>query len=187
MSRISGDTHQGQSAGSPPPGEPVFLLVGKLRKPHGLQGELVMEVWTEFPERLERGRTVFVGPENKPFLVRSVRQKTNSLLVAFQDIHDSEQAGSLRNQWVFVRADQVPPLSDGEYYHHQIVGLQVISESEKNLGVVTDILETGSNDVLIVHSELGQDILLPFTDEVILHVDLEGGIINVHLLPGLLP
>lgn len=163
------------------------MLVGRLRRPHGLRGELLMEVRTEFPERLERGRTLYIGQEYRPFRLRSVRQNADSLLVAFQDIRDPEQAAALRNQWVYIRTDEVPPLSDGEFYHHQIVGLQVIDEAGVSLGVVKEILETGSNDVLIVHPELGQDILLPFIDEVILDVDLQQGIINVHLLPGLLP
>lgn len=187
MSPNSDEKYPGRSAGSPDGGEPVFLLVGKLRRTHGLRGELQMEVWTEFPERLEGGKTLYVGADYRPFRLRSVRQKANSLLVAFQDIRDPEQAAALRNQWVYIRADQVPPLTEGEFYHHQIVGLNVIDEGGETLGVVSGILETGSNDVLIVHPESGKDILLPFTDEVILEVDLQRGIVNVHLLPGLLP
>jgi 16S rRNA processing protein RimM len=146
-----------------------------------------MEVLTEFPERLERGRAVYVGEDYNPFILRSVRRQADFLLVAFQGIHNPEQAGDHRNQLVFVRADQVPSLSDGEFYHHQIVGLKVISDTGIELGVVGGVLETGSNDVLVVHPERGQDILLPFTDEVMLQIDLEGGLITVHLLPGLLP
>ncbi len=93
----------------------------------------------------------------------------------------------LRNQYVYVRADQLDSLAEDEYYHHQILGLQVFSDSGEPLGVVTTILETGSNDVLVVQSPTGKEILLPVIDEVILRIDLAGGTIRVHLLPGLLP
>lgn len=188
MSRSAGSSSQENPAGSSQTGgEPVFLLVGKLRRPHGLGGQIVMEVWTDFPERLERGRTVFVGAEYSPMILSSVRTHAPSLLVSFEGIDNPEQAGLLRNQWVYIRSDQVLPLAEGEFYHHQIVGLQVISDAGINLGVVTNVLETGANDVLVVHPEQGQDVLLPYTDEVIVGIDLEGGIINIRLLPGLLP
>ncbi len=187
MSSGSEDMQPAGLTGSPPFGEPEFLLIGKLGKPHGLGGEIRMEVWTEFPERLSSGRTVYVGSDYVPVRVHSVRSHTQSLLIAFQGITTPEQAGAMRNSWVYVRTDQVPPLPDGEYYHHQIVGLQVIGEDGQLLGVVAKILETGTNDVLLVHPEKGQDILIPYIDEVILEIDLKGGLIKVHPLPGLLP
>jgi 16S rRNA processing protein RimM len=187
MSSGSEDLQQAEPSGSPPHGEPEFLLIGKLRKPHGLRGEIRMEVWTEFPERLKGGRTVYVGSDYVPIKVRSVRSHDRFLLIAFHGINTPELAGTIRNKWVYVRADQVPSLSEGEYYHHQIVGLQVVSNEGQLLGVVASILETGTNDVLLIRPEKGQDILLPYIDEVILEVDLQGGLIKVHPLPGLLP
>ncbi len=187
MSSGSEDVQQSGPSGSSPHGEPEFLLIGKLRKPHGLRGEISMEVWTEFPERLRSGRTVYVGSDYGPIKVRSVRSHDRFLLITFQGIDTLELAGTMRNKWVYVCADQVPPLSEGEYYHHQIVGLQVISDEGQLLGLVADILETGTNDVLVIHPGKGQDILLPYIDEVILEIDLKGGLIKVHPLPGLLP
>lgn len=186
MSSGSQESLQAEPSGSPPSGEPVFLLIGKLRKPHGLHGEIAMEVWTEFPERLRGGRTVYVGNDYLPLKLRSVRSSAQLLLIAFQGIASPEQVGTMRNQWVYVRADQVPPLAEGEYYHHQIVGLRVKSVEGQLLGVVVGILETGTNDVLVIHPEIGEDILLPYIDEVIVEIDLKGGVIEVRPLPGLL-
>jgi 16S rRNA processing protein RimM len=86
-----------------------------------------------------------------------------------------------------VRADDRPSLPDGEYYHHQLLGLRVISDTGQTLGRLVQILSTGANDVYIVRPEAGPDVLLPATDEVVQRVDLEQGEILVHLLPGLIP
>lgn len=187
MSGSDTNLHNEQHAGSPNAGEPAFLVVGKLRKPHGVQGEMTMEVLTDFPERLVVGSTLYVGKEYRPLQVRSLRWHGGMILLAFQGMTDPEAVGEWRNTWVYVRADDIPSLEVGEYYHHQLLGLQAITEEAEPLGLVTDILETGSNDVLVVQSETGGDILLPFTDEVILEVDLGAGIIYVRLMPGLLP
>ena len=79
-----------------------------------------------------------------------------------------------------------PDLPAGEYYHHQLLGLQVIDETGKLLGQVSEILETGANDVLVVRPSMGEEILLPAIDPVILQVNLEQGVMQVHLLPGLI-
>jgi 16S rRNA processing protein RimM len=172
-------------AGSLMPGEPAFLAVGNLRRPHGVHGEMLMEVLTDFPERLKARVTVYVGPECQPFQLRSVRQHRRDLLVAFEGINTPEEAGELRNRFVQVRADDRPPLPPGEYYQHQILGLRVTDENGVYLGQITEILETGANNVYVVRPPTGSEILLPATDEVILGVDLDNGEIRVHLLPGL--
>jgi 16S rRNA processing protein RimM len=175
-----------QAAGSPETGEPVFLVVGKLHRPHGVRGEIILEVMTDFPERLRRGVTVYLGPERTPHTLRSRRNHSQGLIVSFAEYPDRDTAASLRNQMVYVRADDRPDLPEGEYYHHQILGLQVLTETDDVLGKVTDILETGSNDVYVIRPERGPEILLPVLESVILSVDLERGEIRVRLMPGLL-
>jgi 16S rRNA processing protein RimM len=91
----------------------------------------------------------------------------------------------LRNNLVYVHTDSIPQLSEGEYYHHQIMGLRVISDRGDFLGTVTSIIETGSNDVCVVKSESGQEILLPVIDSVILDIKAEAGEMIVHLISGL--
>lgn len=172
--------------GSPSPGEPVFLAVGRLRRNHGVHGDLILEVLTDFPERLKPGTRVFLGPEHRPFRLARRRQHAQGLLVAFDGITNPEQAAQLRNQLVFVRADDRPPLEEGEYYHHQLLGLQVVTEEGAILGQLREILETGANDVYVVQSPQGADILLPAIGDVILDIDLPAGRIFVRPLPGLL-
>jgi 16S rRNA processing protein RimM len=80
-----------------------------------------------------------------------------------------------------------PPLPEGEYYHHQLIGLKVVNEQGDVLGKVKEILATGANDVYIVRPEIGKEILIPAVDEFILAVNLERGELRVRLAPGLLP
>jgi 16S rRNA processing protein RimM len=174
-------------AGSPPPGEPAFLVVGKLRRPHGTQGEILMEVFTDFPERLKPGSTVYAGDAHQPLSIRSLRWNKGLMLLSFRDHDTPEEVGNWRSHWVYVLAENLPELEQGEYYHHQIIGLRAVLETGGLLGEVVNILETGSNDVLVVKMPDGKEVLLPMTDEVVKKVDLPAGEVRVYLLPGLLP
>ena len=174
-------------AGSPGNGEPVFLVIGKLRRPHGVRGEMLMEIITDFPERIKAGTRVFVGPQHQEQVIRSARGNAGTLLVAFETFNNSDEAGVLRNQYLYVRAEDRPPLPQGEYYHHQLIGLTVLTDEGQALGVLSEILENAANDVYVVRPEQGPEVLLPAIDSVILDIDLQQGEMRVHLLPGLLP
>ena len=168
-------------------GEPEFLAVGKLRRPHGVHGEMLMAVWTDFPERLQPGGRGYLGTKHSPAQISRLRTHAQGLLVAFAEFDDRESAGTLRNQVVFVRREDLPPLPDGEFYLHQLLGLDVVRDVDSvPLGYVAEILETGANDVFLVRREMGADLLLPDIDSVILKIDLENNEMRVHLLPGLL-
>jgi 16S rRNA processing protein RimM len=77
-------------------------------------------------------------------------------------------------------------LAEGEYYHHQLIALQVITDAGMSIGVVREILETGANDILVVRPGTGPDVLIPIVDAFIHGIDLNKGEITVHLIPGML-
>lgn len=172
-------------AGSPS-GEPVFLAVGRLRRPHGVRGELLFEVWTDAPERIQPGVRLFVGPKRRPLIVRSRREHAEGLLLAFEGVDDRDQAGVYRNQVLYVRAEDLPPLPPDEWYVHQVLGLRVVTDDGQPLGVLVEVFETGANDVLVVQRPDGSEVLLPDIEDVVRGVDFEQGVMTVHLLPGLL-
>ncbi len=176
------------AAGSPnASGEPVFLAVGKLRRPHGVRGELSMEILTDFPERIRPGMTLYVGEDRRPLRLRLRRQADPDLLVAFDGYSSPEAAAELRNLIVCIQAENCPPLPDGEYYHHQLLHKQVVADDGRALGILTEILETGANDVAVIRPPSGAEMLLPLIDSVLLGVDEARGEVRVHLLPGILP
>ena len=187
MSDINPPAQPQAPAGSPVPGEPVFLVVGKLRRPHGVHGEMLMDVLTDFPERLSPGVRVFVGEDHQPRLLRSVRWQVDALRVAFHGFDDPEAVGAFRNLLVTVRADEIPALEEGDYYHHQCLGMAVIDETGKRIGVITEILESSAHDIFVVETGQNKEALIPATDEVMLKVDVPRGEMQVRLLPGLIP
>lgn len=166
--------------------EPVFLVVGKLRRPHGLSGEMVMEIWTDFPERLRPGVQLYVGAEHIPTRIIKARRHQQMLLITLEGFDNREAAGNLRNQFLYVRSTDIPALPEGEYYHHQLIGLAVYDEHGARLGEIRAIMETGANDVFVVQTPAGAEILVPFLDSLLIKVDLEHRELHTRLLPGLL-
>jgi 16S rRNA processing protein RimM len=173
------DTNHENQTGSPfNQGEPEFLVVGKLRRPHGVKGEILMDVITDFPERLKRKKEVFIGENHEPLQIEHIRWNDQTMLILFKDV-DFEKAGRYRNQYVFVKSNNLPKLPDGIYYFHQLLGITVLNENDVLLGVLDEILETGANNVYVVKKPDGGEILFPAIDSVILEVNLEQKIMRV--------
>jgi 16S rRNA processing protein RimM len=169
-----------------PDGEPEYLTVGFLRRAHGLQGEINMDLHTDFPERMKSGRKLFVGEQHQPVTIASVRPHQSGLLVKFKGIETPESAALFRNQWVYIQAKDAAPLPEGQLYQHELIGFKVVDENDNALGELTEILETGANDVYVVKDEAGKEILLPAIPSVILELDAAHRLMRVHLLDGLI-
>lgn len=172
-SETSEQNEPSKSTGSPQQGEPLYLVVGQIRKPHGLKGEVLFDVRTDFPERLTRGKRVYVGDERTLFTITGVREHNKGLLLSFRGIEQPEDVEPLRNQLVYVKTAELPSLPQGEYYFHQMVGLQVYNEQGDLLGELTEILETGANDVYIINTPDGKEVLVPAIESVLKQIDLD--------------
>jgi 16S rRNA processing protein RimM len=168
-----------------PTGEPEYLAVGFLRRPHGLEGEILMDLHTDFPERLKKGRKLFIGDQHVPTTLAGLRPHGDNVLVRLKGINTPEEAGKYRNTWLFAKTKDMPALPEGQFYQHQLIGLQVLDDEGKLLGTLTEILETGANDVYVVTDEAGRELLLPAIPSVILELRPQDGHIRVHLLEGL--
>jgi 16S rRNA processing protein RimM len=106
--------------------------------------------------------------------------------MTFNGYDTPEKVGELRNQPVFIPIADRPALPDGEYYHHQLLGLRVLTEAEEILGVITEILETGAADVFVVRPDTGPEILIPMAESFVLDINLERREMHVRVIPGLL-
>jgi 16S rRNA processing protein RimM len=173
-----------ETSGSPN-GEPVYLTVGFLRRPHGLRGEIIMDLHTDFPERLKPGRKMFVSEEHKPVTIQSVRPHQTGVLIKFNGIETTEEAGQFRNQWVYVNTRNLPPLPEGQIYQHVLYGFKVVDDQDNVLGELVEIIETGANNVYVVRDGSGRELLLPAIPSVILDLDTGRRLMRVHLLEGL--
>ena len=103
----------------------------------------------------------------------------------FKGLDTPEEVGQFRNQWVYVKSSEVPPLPEGQLYQHELFGFAVVDENDKTLGELVEILETGANDVYVVKDETGKELLLPAIPSVILDLDPARRLMKVHLLEGL--
>lgn len=173
------------NSGSPQSGEPEYLVVGMLRRPHGVRGDLLMEVLTDFPERLQAGAGLFIGSRHKPGVLEARRPHAAGLIVHLQGVETPEAAGAYRNQPVYVRSADRPRLPEGQYYHHQMIGLAVVDEQDSEIGKLSEILKTGANDVYVVKRPNNGELLLPAIAGVILNVELAAGRIRVRIPAGL--
>lgn len=166
--------------------EPHYLMVGRVSRPHGLLGELRVECLTDYPERLARLETLYIGDDLRPYKPLNVRMHQGVILLTVEGCTDRDTADTLRGQPVHIaRADAVP-LEEGEFYHFQVVGLAVETEAGEVLGEIAEVFTApGANDVFVVHGPRGE-VLLPVIPDVLRQIDFEAQRVVVHLLPGLL-
>ena len=165
-------------------------MVGQVRRPHGLRGELRVEVITDYPDRLGQHACFYLASPNTPeavqrYPVEGMRMHKDTLLLKLGGCDDRNTAETLRDMLVQVLIEDAIPLEEGEYYHFQLIGVKVETETGEKLGQVVEVLDTAAHDVYIVRGARGE-VLLPAVEEVVLVLDLEAGEMVVHLLPGML-
>ena len=170
--------------------EPRYLAVGRILRPHGIQGDLRVEVVTDYPERLELHACFYLASPDSPESVRSyrvekLRQHRGVLLLKLEGCDDRNAADQLRGLLVQIPIEDAVPLDEGEYYHFQLVGIRVETESGQWLGQVVEVLKTGANDVYVVHGAEGE-VLVPAVGNVVLALDLESKRMVIRPLPGML-
>jgi len=161
-----------------------FMAVGRVLRPHGVRGELLLASLTDFPERLGEHKVVYLGEPPQPHPLAGVRIRQGQLILRLADCTSREAADAYRDQLVQIEAETAAPLPPGLYYHHQLLGLAVYADDGEHLGELVEILETGANDVYVVRGAQGE-LLLPVIADVIRGVDLEARRLTVHLIDGL--
>jgi 16S rRNA processing protein RimM len=165
--------------------EPHYLAVGRILRPHGVRGELRVEILTDFPEHLTEVQTLYVGKQRRVYTLKKMRFHQDIILMTLTECPDRNTAETLRGELIEIAVEDAVPLEEDEYYHYQLIGLCVETDEGDVLGEVVEVFEApGANDVLIVHGPRGE-ILLPAIEDVILDIDFDAQKIQVHLLPGL--
>lgn len=167
--------------------EPRFIAIGYIIRPHGVRGEVLVEVLTDYPERFETLDVVYLGNEQQAEARRlqGARWHNNRALLRFQGYEDRTAAEQLRGLLVQVPIEEATPLPEDEYYPHELIGLDVVTVEGEELGKLSEILFTPANEIYVVAGPRGQ-ILLPAIADVVERVDLETGRVIVRLMEGLL-
>jgi len=160
--------------------KPEWLLVGRVLATWGLRGAVKIENLSDNPERWEKGRRVYLEDSSEPLEIVSAKTVGRSLVVEFQGYGSPEAAAPLLGR--YLRIPLAEAKKSGEnYFWYEIVGLEVWTTDGDLLGKVTEILETGSNDVYVVKGDCGE-ALIPAIKEVVKSIDLQSGKMIVKLL-----
>jgi 16S rRNA processing protein RimM len=167
------------------------LVVGRVGRPHGLRGEVAVEVRTDDPAgRFAVGSMLATEPaERGPLTVASARWHSGRLLIAFEGCRDRDAAEALRGTLLQIDSADLNPLGDPEeFYDHDLIGLRVVTVAGEDVGTVADVLHHGQ-DLLVVDgtgARSGAEIMIPFVMALVPEVNLASGQIVVDPPPGLL-
>lgn len=157
--------------------------MGRIVTTTGVSGKVKVIPETDFPRRFAPGATVYI--DGRPFTIESAEGGGGKLVLKFRSIDNVEEAARLRGKVLEIDHRQVIPLPEGEYYHFQLIGLEVRTNRGEALGDITGILPTGSNDNYVVRSGKGE-ILIPAIADVVKSVDLEERVMVIEPMEGLL-
>lgn len=185
-----------------PPDIEDLVVVGRVRRPTGIDGTLLIEVYSGDPKRFSVGDRVFIDGSEHEIVRTGASGKSAKIKLA--GIDSIEKAGPFRGEELAVTVDSLPDNPPGVYYHYEILGIDVVTLDGQRLGTLTEVIETGSNDVFVVspdgdetrreaaNEDSGKgpnnsgEILIPVLDGVIVAVDKENGVMTIDPPAGLI-
>jgi 16S rRNA processing protein RimM len=184
---------------------PERLVVGRVLRPHGIRGELSVEVLSDAPERFVPGAELGVGDPDgpaplAPAVVRTARLHLGRLLLSLEGVEDRDAADGFRGAWLSIPAAEARPLDPGEFWPHQLVGLAVVDHQGRERGRVADVVPGAAHDLLAVELppegsgepqggapvDKARRIALVPAVAALVTVELEAGRVLVEAVPGLL-
>lgn len=174
---------------------PTLLLVGRVRKAHGLAGEVLVESMTDAPDVVfTSGRRLFAGtaagdpaPDGALLTIRSVRRHGPAIRLQLDEIRTREAADAWRGRYLLVPQDELPPPSDDEVYRHELYGLDVLDAAGTPLGTVVELYDLPAGLTLEIRPEAGQTFLFLWRPEWIVDTDLAARRLVIAPPEGLLP
>ncbi|MDX2305605.1 MAG: ribosome maturation factor RimM [Microscillaceae bacterium] len=161
--------------------------LGFISKTKGLDGELFIQLDVDDPEDYQELESVFVEIKQNlvPYFIEYIDFQDKKVVVRFEDIDSLEDAHTLVGCKLFLPLDNLPPLEDGQFYYHEVINFQIIDQTLGKLGIITNIYETGNQDLIAMLYQ-GREILIPLVDEFVLKINREEKILEVNLPEGLL-
>ncbi len=163
-----------------------WALVGEIVGVFGVRGEVKVRPFSDFPERFAVGATLYLGDHHAPHTIAKSRLRPGSHVLALSGVESANDAERLRGQSLSVPRDALSPLAPDQFYQHDVVGLRVERIDGAPLGVITDFLDQGPQDIYIVRDErTGVVHMLPAVKAFIKEVDVAAGIMRIEPIPGL--
>lgn len=165
-----------------------YLQVGVISNTHGIRGEVKVFPTTDDPARFKKLKNVFLdtGKEYLELEIEQVKFFKQFVILKFKGYDSINDVERYKQKSLMVDREHAVKLKKNEYFIADLVGLSVYTEDDRPLGTLTDVLQTGANDVYVVEMEEQKEVLIPAICECILEVDMETRRMKVHLLEGLL-
>ncbi len=163
--------------------QPEFITIGKILAPWSNKGKLKVGIATDFPQRFTPSAKVYIN--RQPMVIDSTEWHKGKAIIKLNTINSIEEAKKLPGQLVEIHHSQLHPLPEGQYYHFQLIGLEVWTTQGELLGNITEILSAPGNDTYVVSGAQGE-ILIPATEDVITSVDIKKGCLVIEPMEGLL-
>lgn len=155
-------------------------MIGKIIAPHGVRGEFRLMPLTENPDRYLEMKKLLLE-NGKEFTIISARFHKNMVLIKTEEITSMDEVELLRGQNVVVNTKDLPPLEQGRFYVADLIGFAVVTLENEDVGKLSDVITTGSNDVFVVKSTSGKEIMIPAIDTHIKEIDTKSRTIKVVL------
>lgn len=165
-----------------------MLQVGIISSTHGLKGEVKVFPTTDDAKRFKELKQVILlrNSIEEVLEVQCIKFFKKLVIVKFKGIDDINDILPYKGEPLYVTREQAVPCKEDEYFIADLIDLNVVDEEQKELGVIKEVIQTGANDVYVVQLLNGGECLIPAIKECILKIDLEGGVMQVHLMEGLL-
>lgn len=164
-----------------------LLQVGVITTTHGVRGEVKVFPTTDDAARFKKLKQVILdtGKEKIELEIAGVKFFKNLVILKFKGIDDINDVEKYRKKSLYVTRENAVKLKKDEYFIADLIGLKAISDEGEGLGIINDVLQTGANDVYVIKKEGAEELLVPAIKECVKNVDIEGGTMELHLLPGL--
>lgn len=165
-----------------------MLRVGVITTTHGVKGEVKVFPTTDDPNRFKMLKKAYLdlGRELMPVTIEGVKFFKQMVILKFKEFTDCDMAALYRNKDILIDREDAVPLEENEYFICDLIGLSVVSEEGEVIGTLTEVMETGANDVLEVKRPDDTTVLLPFIDDCVKEISLETKTIRIHVMKGLL-
>lgn len=165
-----------------------LLQAGVITTTHGIRGEVKVFPTTDDVHRFEDLDSVLLdtGREYMELEIENVKYFKQYAILKFKGIDNINDIEKYKGRSLYVTRDQAIPLEEDEYYIADLMGLDIYLENGEKFGILKDVMETGANDVYIVETEEGKEVLIPAIHECVLDIDIEENRMEIHLMDGLL-
>ncbi|MEE1031154.1 MAG: ribosome maturation factor RimM [Ruminococcus sp.] len=165
-----------------------LLQVGVISSTHGIRGEVKVFPTTDDPNRFKKLKQVILdtGKEQKDLEIQGVKFFKQFVILKFKGIDNINDIEKYKGKSLFVTRENAVDLDEDEYFIADLIDMQVVLEDGTEFGTLTDVMETGANDVYCVQTEKYGEVLIPAIKDCILDVDIENGKMMIHLMPGLI-